>query len=396
MSEQLSAVKTEELASLPTPYYFDVMGGQLLVGQHAYEAHVESGGHPVDIYPLGHMLTDKDVEISPSDFSPLVADRKAEWPVPDKVDHGVWLHSVVSVHPYHKRLSIEVLRRAYRLGLALGGHQKILQSDTIDGMGHYLKMVGGVEGSMQTGMYDNWSITDSLEYVREVANEVEKAGHKPRERDYARHSKSGKGPSTLTLERITGQPISTLLDRVGYPDTRHWPDASFIIWGLQFMLANDGRLPDTKDLDMLSHCGRGPSTASITVNYGLKLFQQRVAEHYPEAMKVLRAEYLSLRHDERYRDILAQQPDTVSGHLRSIQMAARSQLIEKSGLPVSEEQMESLLLIRDSALFIKAVCRRLPDFEQDEIKRTLRSPELSDMYLRAFPLNDFMNNLKVA
>lgn len=393
MSEKFGLAHPEEFTSLPTAYYFDVLGGQLLVGQAAYDEHIISGGNPADCYELAFLLTN-DVRLNCVPEHVRRNNRNTTVTEDELIDLGVWLKEVVRAEPYNGRLAVSVMTRAYQLGLLTAGRKKILNSGYFGNMGHFLQAVG-VEKAVYRGKYDGWSFIDCAEYVKSYSAELEALGVKPREVEFIENANKAKGPSPDVMQKLTGLPICELLMLAGYVYARNWTDEDFIEWGVRFMMANEGKVPSMTNIVTLSAIRRGPGMATLTRRYGFENFQARVNERYQGAIEELRIEHDALKRDETYGPIIKDQPDTVRSHLRSLRMVARCQLLEAAGLNLPEDAIQTLIFLNDSKLFISAVARRLPDADPDEVAVALRASALAEIYLKAFPLNDFMTNLKV-
>lgn len=264
--------------------YFDLSTGQLIVGQAALETHFNSGGNPLDTIPLRQLLQREDSNIRSDSYTHLDVN---DWNNRDYLSYGHWLRSLLAV-PDKKRtvLSEEVFTKSYFLGLGPGAH-RVKSPQRFGSLTKFYYALGELP-ARESGRYDDWTKSNYADYVEKIFLELlRKRDADGNTRPFSladeinRRSKSGEGPSVWRMSEDAGR-IMHLLSLKGYADVRRWEERDYIDWGVRFMFANEGRVPNTTTMDFLAKTRRGPTSKSVYMRAGRSIpkYQQTVEEEY--------------------------------------------------------------------------------------------------------------------
>ena len=250
-------------------FYFNVQGGTLLVGQLAVMADIAAGAHPADIRSLPELLAGPERIVGPKVFEPIpyikpdtVEEGAAEkttnikkWDGSEDVITAKWLHGVVKQYSPEKVLSEEVIIRAGYLNLL----PRIKYFKSRDGGLVGLYRDAKLENTRTRSLFDHWTTEDYVNYIRKLA---QKKGDKPSGNDIEAASRQVGNPSVNQICGRFGR-LGTLLELAGYVHVLGWSRDDFIDWGVRFMEANDGKLPNSRTMAILSVRHLGPSFKSI-------------------------------------------------------------------------------------------------------------------------------------
>jgi hypothetical protein len=275
-------MKAQELdCSQDKPHYFDLMGGEVLVGQSERKRLINDGADPNFIFDLGPLLRDPDPFIDPDQmqYEPL---DTTEWPRERYIRFAKWLDGLVEPpdRPEQKRVNQSVFSNARRLGLGPGRY--MIQKE----FGTYSELYAesGLEDCIKTGFLADWEIEDAIAYVKKVGG-----GSRPGHQDLDRfHQRDPRNPAAKSLGRrfrhIGG--FSKLAELAGYTVVKLWGRDDYINWGARFMQANDGQAPTARMMRYMASIKRGPSEIPLSRHFeGVRDFQEQARHRFDGLQK---------------------------------------------------------------------------------------------------------------
>jgi hypothetical protein len=264
-------------------FYYDVSSSQLLLGKVALDNHIESGGHPADVYRLGSLLRDEELEMGGVNDS---MDTK-QWTRTDFLSYGKWLINVVDppTKPKSKTLNVKIVERAKKMGLG-AGLDAIRSPHNFGSMRSYydhLKLDNAQRIGTYKRKFEDWELNDFVNHIKKVARRLDK---KPTKQDLYRMSRRNrKSPSPDIIARRYGG-FRKVLEYAGFPDIHSWEREDFINWGVRCMLANDGKLPTVVMIDYLSSKKAGPGSPTVIRRFGkVRVFQEETALAYQKEVE---------------------------------------------------------------------------------------------------------------
>lgn len=264
----------EALPEYTPPQYFDTLTGDVLIGDAAVSAHIENGGNPSDILPIGELICEKKIQLSSGTYPHIDAHRMT------REDHIVAGRKLLSLLPeWHSSpntINSTVITRASVLGLS-AGLAAICSKRNFGSIPNYNRALG-LEPNYKRGEFDSWSIQQIVDYVGTVIKDL------PRHisvddilNDLARRDK---GPSGKVIAKRVGS-LSHAINLAGYVESRTWEEQDYIDWGVKFMFANGDKVPSTPAIKLLYSRRRAPGRHSISARFGsLTKYQARVATEY--------------------------------------------------------------------------------------------------------------------
>jgi hypothetical protein len=262
--------------------YYDTDTNKLVIGKSAVERHPFEGGYSSSLVPLADLLLDEEKfkEVPPAKLLDV-----SKWTRDDYAAYGKWLFSIVKNHhdPELKPVNEDVLRRARKLGLGPSTHR--IASEFGSTTKFYLE--SDLAETHRLGVFENWTEEDYIEYLRAIGN---KLGHKPTFKDLWRLSKeSTQNPSpgyiAAKFNGKRGVGIGVAIERAGWHNPYTWKLRDYIDWGVNYMLANDGKIPSASQLNFLSKRDVGPSARATMNNFvSLVVYQEQVRAAYEQKL----------------------------------------------------------------------------------------------------------------
>ncbi|GAC1483783.1 MAG: hypothetical protein NVS1B7_8450 [Candidatus Saccharimonadales bacterium] len=379
--------------------YMDITSRQLLVGQDAYETHIACGGYPQDIVELSTILRSYRQEPLPTYSSDRLPVN--DWQREDYISYGRWLHTLVSVPESPKTgLTQRIFQYAGKLGV--GPLVERIQSPARFGnlMNYYQEL--GVEPQHAVGKYKTWNRADYADYVASVHDSLlqKRATSDQKQlslsQEIARLAALGKGPDLWDFQHKKWS-LRYLLELSGYVNNRSWTEEEYIGWGVKFMLANDGKIPQKPDFEKLSPQRRAPSLRIIFTKFDrLKKYQALTTEAYIDA-----CEERELRQFDRQAEIerlledgslplkLTELADTPQ---KLFVVSARYQLINKLMPRLSTSHKLTISTYTHMDSVIHAIQQLDPIITAGEVEETaVRLGVFDDLW----PLDEYLTTLRV-
>jgi hypothetical protein len=328
-------------------FYFDVPQGRLVrqVGTTAL-----NGEHPenASIVPLYSIVTAAEFP----DDTPYEKLDSNGWDRERCIAFGKWAVQALDEgpeRPPQQHLTREHLRRLHALGL---GPPDYYVRSTFKTMAGFREAVG-IHPGRERGRYDDWSFPDFAAYAARVERSV---GGRPRDADYKSWSHAyADAPGLRTiLDRIGG--IRALNELIGYPDIKNWDNDDYVRWGVQVLDANDeGCVLTAPLIDILSARKRGPHSSNIDKRFGVRAFQQMVAEQR-ETERAQAAE--ATKEWASYYDLLLKQQ-----RIKAPERAAAD------GIPLPDDKKATI------AMRFRVAAQCLPDIKESMQATIARSSE---------------------
>lgn len=257
---------------------YDITSSQLLIGKAALAQHIEAGSHPADIVTLREALLDPHLDISSGKNQRL--DTRS-WDTQDYVTYGRWIASVTELEGA-KGLTSRIIDRASKLGLG-PSVKKIRRSTKFNKISLLQKEAGLDKDRRRIGYFDEWTTGDFIEHLRHVGEEK---GRRPTIETLKRRREQGldEPHPNLIKQRVGSLPLAYEL--AGFVSTLNWDRDRYLQWGVEFMQANQGKLPTRKSLDILSKAQRGPSYPGVHRWFGgLISYQEQLPGLFRESVK---------------------------------------------------------------------------------------------------------------
>ncbi len=368
--------------------YFDIASGTLLIGQAAFDAHIEAGGHPADVVSLPDYLAGH-VEVEPVVDIPKT--RKSDWDSNLDVPYAQWLHAETMQADPPGRITEEVVRRAAKLGL--GASYKHLKS--LPGGLTSLYQKAELQGVKTHRLFDSWTTTDWVNYVAKLGESLQR---KPTYVDINEASALPGNPS-WTLMKKHGVRLSEVNEKAGWVDVRDWDQDKFIDWGVKFMLANDGHKPTAVLMRILSKKGYGFSPSTIFKGDffdGLVDYQNQVEAAYDQLVEgkqladaMREAEYeTALESDPFFKKLMS----AGATEDRKIQTHARYMLSIQLVPDISDEQLRQICKTYSGIAFVRQLQIADPTLTAQQIEEMAKSSYLYDII---WPDTGFLERMRV-
>lgn len=255
-------------------FYYNLQESQLLTGSDTYAQAIDSGSHPADIIPLRELvmnaaqygsLIPRGAEIKPTNLD--------VWDEDTLVSLTQWLGREVLGE--ESNLISDYLAVLNRLGLAPS--EKAVA--TIMGGYSALYEAADLPNARRRGRYDMWDVERFTRYVCQIVRRL------PKTESYIKalnaKAKNGEGPSYRIVKRRIPGGVPRLLARDGLYDFQEVDDEYFLDWGVDFMVANNGRLVDSDALDLLSPKRMSPSRTTVSRRFtSIEKFNEQASERY--------------------------------------------------------------------------------------------------------------------
>jgi hypothetical protein len=327
-----------------TNYYFDLFSGQLLIGDEAYTQHVEAGGNPADVIGLSEFIRSEQHKSRPMSDHLRHTENRTSWTKEEILKAGEWLLTLPRKE-HEPELTQDMLERAARIGLIAGITQI---NNRFDDVSHLYKELN-LDNVRQRGMFRHWEKQDYISYLRMVMSTKQQRSiiNELQER-----SSNHEGPSPDTIRRSTKTSITNLLEAAGYlADMKNLSYEDHIDWGIKFMMANDGRSPDTPSIIYLSSKKLAPTRNAIYENFGsFPNYQDQVTAGWLAQM-----EKLEMAHENKLLDI--------------------TEAFKENVLPASVfEGISKENLIRTTAIY-RLVSYLFPDLKDIEKKKIINKAD---------------------
>lgn len=260
--------------AVPT-FYYDTKKKKIIEGDDVLQAYINAGAQPTDIANLGYYLRYEEVETELSDYPEI---DYTVWDRERYIKFGRWITRIVAppVQPKEKVLNKDVLKRARAIGLGPSRRSIIIE---FGNMSNFYREAEAA-GSLIKGSFDDWTIDDFVEYLRNLGHEL---GRRPTVDDIENAAtKSPSNPNrNLMYERFKEEGgINMLLELAGFVVIPRWKPEDYISWGVRVMRANEGKKLTDTVIAYFSERQLGPSRRPITRIFprGLKGFQDRVMQ----------------------------------------------------------------------------------------------------------------------
>lgn len=329
--------------------WFDRSTGKLVVGEAAYQERLELA-FPSDMVPLADMLLHNE-PLNASEGLVAKGQRFPRLSNEDIVQYGAWLLRVMRSADPQAGLMIEHFDRGFAMGLG-PSKQTILRR-----LGSIYALRERIDAPhfLPDGTFEQWSTDEFVQNAAQLSASL--GGRKPSEIDYREWARQGKGPGVFLIKQTFKGGLSSLNERIGFPNVKRFEEEDFYDWGVRFMRANDGRAVGAPELDVLSAKGCAPSVATVYTHMGaLSRYGNEVARRYEndQADREYHAEVLMKSFEQLD---LSGYPE-VSGWTNNEKIAyiARHELAVAC-LPRAEpEQLHKLASQKTNAL-VRSLCR---------------------------------------
>ncbi len=370
-------------------YYFDLSTGSLLVGETAYELHIESGANPADIKSIGEVVCDPSIELVRSQYEPL--DTRG-WSKEACISAGQRVLSFLpDTYEAYNPLSKSVIHRAHILGF-MPGVSTITASSRFSTIPNFNRAIG-LEPGLSRGIYDSWSVQQFVDYVGKMASKVPK--HRNLSGQLESLSQKGEGPSPYVIRKRLGS-LSRAINLAGYADPRSWEEQDYLDWGVRFMLANDGELPVAGVIEVLSPQRKAPSRKNIHDRFGtLSKFKTRLAEEYSaeverqEGERKQKIDYIeeAIKNGLVPAELLEQtEPSSL------LKIVGRYMVVSKLLAHLEESEKQDIATLRRTNSFSKAIQRENAEISLGLIETTAEEIGFFD---DIWPLDNYKKVLKI-
>jgi hypothetical protein len=218
-----------------------------------------------EILPLNKLLLEPKTISAEYDYQPLATNN---WSKEDYIAYGRWLHRIVTP-PQRKKslLSANVIIAAQRLGIG-AKLKRITYSTrfgTLTNYYHALRITPGYEA----GRFDSFDDEDLADYVERVFIDLQHDA-KPGvvlSQEIRRRAELGGLNPTKKILLTRGEGLKKLLAMRGYADTRNMNQKDFVLLGVKFAQANDGKMPGKAAFNILAKSWRAPSWGSVYARF---------------------------------------------------------------------------------------------------------------------------------
>src|ERR1035441_103321 len=258
--------------------------GRLAILYPAEESHQTTGAAEGEIVPLNEVLLSKDYSnIGASDYDHLDV---SQWTREDCIEYGRWLDSITK-DPQHEKSSLteQMIIRAHYLGIG-PGKWHIKHKDLYPKISNYYRAIG-IQPKHEVHKYDSWSDQKLADYAETVfldlqSESAERAGKPPSlVREVEQRAQLGLGPS-ISIFRRDGGYVMRFMALNGYADVRNMGPQDYIHLGVQFMAANNGKLPTRDAIDFLSRSRRMPTSREVRSKFRWADYLKQVQAAYKQ------------------------------------------------------------------------------------------------------------------
>lgn len=223
-------------------FFYDISSDQHLLGQAAYEAHIEAGGHPADIMRLGDFLA-SELEVE----YPAKRPGPNSWSKQECLIAGHWLLKILPEpnRPKVKKLNERILRKAGQIGI-MPGYRQISSPSRFGSFANFYKALGEIETHRTfTDITDD----EVAAYVGQLFDEL---GRLPTVKEIKAKAKAN--PYNVNYETIYNRfgGLIPAAEAAGKRLPQKWSTKKLINWGVAFKIANEDKTPREKDVDFFS------------------------------------------------------------------------------------------------------------------------------------------------
>jgi hypothetical protein len=186
------------------------------------------------------------------------------WGRDDYISYGRWLHNATRLPRQPKgmsQLTQVVLRQAYYLGIG-APDARIGRKNRFGNLANFREAVGVIPAHKRN-LFDSWDDQKLADHTETVFLELLEesggtTGYVDLNAEIDRRAKKGPWPSTEVFRRDGGWPMKYMALN-GYADVLSMGSKEYVDWGVNFRLANDGKLPTQEAIEFLSKTRRAPS-----------------------------------------------------------------------------------------------------------------------------------------
>jgi len=254
--------------------------GRLALLYPAEESRQTTGAADGEIVPLNEVLQSKN-NIGASDYERLDV---SQWTRDDYIEYGRWLDSITK-DPQQEKSSLteRIITRAYHLGIG-PSRRHISDKDLYPKLSSYYRALG-IQPKHEVHKYDSWSDQQLADYAESVfmdlqSESAERAGQPPSlAREVERRAQQGFGPSMSIFKRDGGS-VMRFMALNGYADVRNMGPQDYVHLGVQFMAANNGKLPTREAIDFLSQSRRMPTSRAVRSKFRWTDYLEQVQAAY--------------------------------------------------------------------------------------------------------------------
>lgn len=264
----MSEFRREKTLKQPE-YDFDVMSGQLLLGQVAIDAHIEIGGHPLDVHDIGMLLLDPNIKFTSVE---LARSKRKEFDRELALQEGRFIRRLIQASDPNAHLTTATINRARQVGLFSYAREKIIKSsDGFQTITNYFEAVGEKK-PRRRARFDHMTIEDMIDHLKKVGKEE---GQPPTIPILLRRMEEGKvEPSPALIKSIVKRQDASLgllelYTLAGYPESvQLWSKDDYSNWARKVILANEGIEITEEIIEYFSSQKLGPSTHPISDYFG--------------------------------------------------------------------------------------------------------------------------------
>lgn len=244
-----------------TEINFDITSCQLLIGKVATAYHIESGGHPADIFSLAQLLNEGVPDCVSFRNANKRPDRWANLSLKDIIEQAQWLMNVADREKSQKSMFVRRIKLSARLGL-LVGREAIVSPNRFNSIPEFQRAISA-DKIIWRDRFKDWDDLDILIHLHNIGEEEKQRPTIPIIDRRIREGRVEPGYRFIR-NRI---PLPEAYERAGFIFTRDWDKTKHDEWGVMFYTAN-GRAPTEDELDHLSSQGKGPSSHGVSSEYG--------------------------------------------------------------------------------------------------------------------------------
>lgn len=239
-----------------TEYYYDRSACQILLGKTALNAHIEMGGHPLDIVSIDRALRDTSIEL-PERRAPT--DKKVT--KEEILTSLKWLYSILEPpeEPKKKLINETIIARAHWLGLIAGSLDQIQNR-----FGNTSNLYKELHAKGAHIKHPELDPAKAMEYLQEL---FVKKGRMPKAKELDEEAANDPAKprySTLRTRLVGG--LSNLGLEEGFELAKDSTPAELIRWGVNYRRTN-GSLPSQKIIDLMSAVGKSVSATTIANSF---------------------------------------------------------------------------------------------------------------------------------
>lgn len=205
------------------------------------------------------------------------------WDIAAYIAYGRWLDRVIRAPKQQlSPISQAVLRQAYYLGIG-PNEARIPRAKRFGSMPNFYKAIGVVQ-ERKRNVFSEWTDDQLGDYAERVLLELleengGETGYVDLNAEIDRRAKEGPFPSCEIFRRDGAYPMKYLVQK-GYVDVLSMQPDDYVQWGVNFRLANDGRLPTEQAIKILSKTRRAPSYSKFLEMFRWGEYLERLNETY--------------------------------------------------------------------------------------------------------------------